>query len=103
MKDGGSGGNGTFPPAFFLTKTTLAAAPEQANLLDLDAEKTDAGNAPGHEADANRKRRMAWEAVMIAQADASIAAGRVVDEPAVDAWIDSIGTDHELPLLYSGR
>jgi predicted transcriptional regulator len=53
--------------------------------------------------EADRQRRRAREAAMIAQADASIAAGRVVDEAAVDAWIDSIGTDHELPAPYSGR
>ncbi len=40
---------------------------------------------------------------MIAQAKGSIAAGRIVGEAEVDAWIDSIGTDHELPVLYSGR
>ncbi len=63
----------------------------------------DTGNTPSPEAQANRQRRIAWEAVMIAQADASIAAGRVVDEATVDAWIDSVGTDHELPVPYSGR
>ena len=53
--------------------------------------------------EAAEQRRIAWEAAMIAQADASIAAGRIVDEAEVDAWIDSIGTDHELPVPYSGR
>jgi predicted transcriptional regulator len=52
--------------------------------------------------EADRQRRIAWEARMIAQADASIAAGRIVDEAAVDAWIDSIDTDHERPVPYSG-
>ena len=40
---------------------------------------------------------------MIAEADADIAAGRLINEAAIDAWIDSIGTDHELPLPRSGR
>jgi predicted transcriptional regulator len=40
---------------------------------------------------------------MIAEADADIAAGRLVDSAKVKAWIDSIGTDHELPVPYSGR
>jgi predicted transcriptional regulator len=40
---------------------------------------------------------------MIAEADADIAAGRVVGAAEVDAWIDSIGGDHELPAPYSGR
>ncbi len=55
------------------------------------------------ETEANRQRRIPWEARMVALADASTAAGRIVDEAEVDAWIDSIGTDHELPAPYSGR
>jgi len=38
---------------------------------------------------------------MIAEADADLAAGRLVDEADVDAWIDSLGTDHELPVPYA--
>ncbi len=34
---------------------------------------------------------------MIAEADAEIEAGLYVDSADVKAWIDSIGTDHELP------
>jgi hypothetical protein len=60
-------------------------------------------NARHPETDANRKRRIAWEAEMIAQADASVAAGRLIDAAEIDAWIDSIGTDHELPPPRSGR
>jgi predicted transcriptional regulator len=55
------------------------------------------------ETEAEQQRRIAWEAEGIAKARASAAAGRVVDEADVDAWIDSIGTDHELPVPYSGR
>ena len=55
------------------------------------------------ETDAERQRRLAWEAEGIARARASAAAGRVVDSAKVKAWIDSIGTDHELPVPYSGR
>ena len=50
-----------------------------------------------------RRRQVAWEAEMIAEADADIAAGRLIDEADVDAWLDSIGTDHELPPPRSGR
>jgi hypothetical protein len=39
---------------------------------------------------------------MIAQADASFAAERWVDGAEVDASIDSIGTDNELPVPSSG-
>jgi predicted transcriptional regulator len=48
-----------------------------------------------------QERRVASEAEMIAEAD--VAAGRLFDEADVDAWLDSIGTDHELPVPYSGR
>jgi predicted transcriptional regulator len=57
------------------------------------------GNAdsPRRESDAERLRRLAWEAEMIAEADAEIEAGLYVDADDVDTWIDSIGTDHEAP------
>jgi hypothetical protein len=58
---------------------------------------------PGAETGAERQRRMAWEAEMITEADADIAAGRVVDSAKVRAWIDSIGTEHELPLPRTRR
>jgi predicted transcriptional regulator len=57
----------------------------------------------GPETEAERRRRLAWEAQMIAEADADIAAGRLVDSAKVKASIDSIGTDRELPVPYSGR
>ncbi len=46
---------------------------------------------------AEARRRLAWEAEMIAEADAEIEAGLYVDAADVDAWVDSLGTDHELP------
>jgi hypothetical protein len=54
------------------------------------------------ETDAEKQRR-AWEAERIAEARADIAAGRVVSSEKVDAWIDSLDTDHELPIPYSRR
>jgi len=41
--------------------------------------------------------RPAWEAKMIAEADAEIDASLYVDADEMDAWIASVGTDHELP------
>jgi predicted transcriptional regulator len=55
------------------------------------------------ETEAEEQRRLAWEAEMIAEADADIAAGRLIDSAEIDAWIDSIGTDDELPPPRSGR
>jgi predicted transcriptional regulator len=40
---------------------------------------------------------------LIAEADADIVAGWLVNSARVKAWIDSIGTDHELPVPFSGR
>jgi predicted transcriptional regulator len=50
------------------------------------------------ESEEEKKRRLAWEAEMIAEAEAEIEAGLYVDGDEMDAWMDSIGTDHELPL-----
>jgi predicted transcriptional regulator len=47
----------------------------------------------GPETAAKKRQRLASEAKLIAEADAEIAAGLVVDEAKVDAWIDSLGTD----------
>jgi hypothetical protein len=52
------------------------------------------------ETETERKARLAWEAERIAEADASIAAGYYATSVEVDAWIDSLGTDHPLPVPY---
>jgi len=56
-----------------------------------------------NETEAERQRRLAWERERIAEADDDIAAGRVVDSAEVDAWINSIGTDHQLPVPFARR
>lgn len=63
--------------------------------LNLD---DDQGDHAGAETDAERQHRLAWEAEMIAEAEAEVAAGLYVDWQDMRAWIDSVGTDHELPL-----
>ena len=50
-----------------------------------------------------RRARLDREAVMIAEAEADVAAGRVVSLEDVEAWIDSLGTDRERPVPRSGR
>jgi predicted transcriptional regulator len=57
----------------------------------------DGHTSPPEETEAQRRRRLAWEAEMIAEADAEIAADLYVDGDEVDAWLASIGTDQELP------
>jgi predicted transcriptional regulator len=69
----------------------------------MDTMNLETGHSPDPAADATRQRRIAWEAERIAEADASVAVGRTVSEEEVDAWIDSLGTDHELPAPRSGR
>ena len=62
--------------------------------------------APGESADtqpeteAERQRRLAWEAEGIARARASIAGGYFATSTEVNAWIDSLGTDNPLPVPY---
>ena len=50
-----------------------------------------------------RIRRIAYEKKLLDAALASVAAGRVVSEERFNAWVDSLGTDHELPVPKSGR
>ena len=53
--------------------------------------------ASSPETDEERQRRIAWEREAIAAALAQIDRGEVVDFDDVEAWLDSIGTDNELP------
>jgi predicted transcriptional regulator len=69
----------------------------------MDTTPRPADRAESQETETERQRRLAWEAEGIARARASAAVGRVVDSAKVKEWIDSIGTDHELPVPYSGR
>jgi predicted transcriptional regulator len=50
------------------------------------------------EPDRLNRRDSAWEARMIVEAEAEIAAGLLIPSSEVDAWIDSIGTAGPLPL-----
>jgi len=85
----------------------MAAGLEQAlrtdDLRAMDTINIAAEPVVPTETEAARQSRLAREATMIAEALASVAAGRVVSSEAVDAWIDSLDTDHELPVPYAGR
>ena len=50
------------------------------------------------EADLLEKRDLAWEARMIAEAEAEIAAGLLIPSSQVDTWIDSLWTDTPIPM-----
>jgi hypothetical protein len=62
--------------------------------------------APGESADtpaeteAERYRRLAWEAEGLVRARASIASGYYATSAEVNAWIDSLGSDNPLPVPY---
>jgi predicted transcriptional regulator len=71
--------------------------------MDTTAPRGDRTAAARLDHAAHERRRLAREAEMIAEARASAAAGRVVPSGEVDAWIDSLDTDHELPAPRSGR
>ena len=44
------------------------------------------------------KRDLAWEARMIAEAEAEADAGLLIPSAEVKAWIDSLGTANPLPM-----
>jgi predicted transcriptional regulator len=50
-----------------------------------------------------RQRRLAWEAEMIAEAEAEVAAGQTISLKAVRAWVESWDTDRELPPPEPGQ
>jgi len=51
----------------------------------------------------DRARRVAREAAQVDEARAALAAGRAVGAAEVNAWTDSIATDHEFPPRYPKR
>ena len=50
------------------------------------------------ETDTDRERRLQWERDAIAHALTQVEAGLVVDLDEVDAWLDSLGAEDELPM-----
>jgi hypothetical protein len=58
---------------------------------------------PEPQTEAEKQGRLAREAEMIAEARAELDAGLYVNVAEVDAWIDSICIEHELPLPRTRR
>src|SRR6476646_2866305 len=100
---GGQPANGEPAAGSLRAPATLTIAATRDYLAVMDTLKQDIGTTSGTETEAERQARLAWEADMIAEARADVAAGRVVDSARVKAWIDSLGTGHELPVPYAGR
>jgi predicted transcriptional regulator len=63
----------------------------------MDTMNADVAQSQQNDTEADRKGRLACEAARIADARAELDAGLYVDSAEIGAWIDSIGTDHELP------
>ncbi len=63
----------------------------------------DSAGVARSETEADRQRRIAWEAARIAEADAEMESGPFIEEAEMDAWIDSLGTDQELPVPVPNR
>jgi predicted transcriptional regulator len=58
---------------------------------------------PRRETETDRKRRLLQEAEMIVEARSEPDAGLFVGEAEVDAWIDRLGTDHEVTVPSQRR
>jgi predicted transcriptional regulator len=58
--------------------------------------KSDIIDTRRSETEAEHPGRIAREAALLAEAQAELDEGLYVDSAEVGAWIDSIGTDHEL-------
>ncbi len=63
----------------------------------MDTMNSDSGHAAHPETEAEQQARIVFEAAGIAEARAELDAGLYVDADEIDAWIDTIGSDHELP------
>ena len=55
-----------------------------------------ASNITGQESAEQRERRLAWERARIAEADADIAAGRVISGEAALRWLDRWAAGEEM-------
>jgi hypothetical protein len=71
--------------------------------MDTAPRPADRTKTARFEIEAERQGRLASEPEMIAEARASAAAGRVVSSGEVDAWIDSLDTDHALRSPFRRR
>lgn len=77
-----------------------ATRPTLRGMDSVNPAPNDRADVPRPETEVERQRRLAWEAEMIAKARAELDAGLYATSAEVKAWIDSIGTDHELPVPY---
>lgn len=81
----------------FMVATTFSTGPAPRPVTEavkqrLAAQEAD-GNNPG---DAKRRHLLTLEGL------ADVDAGHLIDDEAMQAWADSLGTDHELPVPPSG-
>jgi hypothetical protein len=84
-----------FPSA--MTRWRSPVARTTLPVMDTALLPGDKARVARPETEAKRRRRIAWEAERIVEADAELDAGFYVDTDDIQAWINSIGTEHELP------
>ncbi len=90
-------------PACRLHRQLAASTTTSPGMDTINRAPNDNAATSCAETEAARRRRLAWEAEMTAEADADIAAARLVDSGRAQAWTGGILTDQELPVPYSGR
>jgi hypothetical protein len=81
-----------------LAGNAAAAVARLCPVDNVDPASNDSADTGRPETEAEKRLRFAREASMIAEARSELDAGLYVDNAEVDAWIDSVGTDHELPV-----
>jgi hypothetical protein len=72
-----------------------------AYLAAMDTAPLEGSRPESGETPEVRRRRLAKQAEMITEARAQVVAGQTVSLEAVEAWIEGLGTDHELPVPQS--
>jgi hypothetical protein len=86
-----------------LAWNAAAAVARLCPMDNADPASNDSADLGRPETEAEKRLQLAREASMIAEARVELDAGLYADDAEVDAWIDSIGTDHELPAAPAGR
>lgn len=74
------------------TLRTMDISPSEAELQQRLAREADAKDPAG----AERRRRLTLAGL------ADVDAGRLIEDDAMQAWADSLGTDQELPIPQPG-
>jgi predicted transcriptional regulator len=75
-----------------MTRTNLSTRPAQAPETEAETQRRLGSEADAVDTAVGERRRQ-----RTLRALADVDAGRLIDDAAMQAWADSLGTDHELP------